>query len=125
MNMEMVGALFGLFSGEQDVQAYLPLLMSAVREVTQELREDADVRDARLCYLAAAIANLRYAQIHAAQEKAMATFAGTLRRVTDETEQMQFARELVSAYRGLCAELVKDRCFLFFGVGGCGNALPV
>lgn len=122
MNMQMIGSLFALFSGEQDVQKFLPLLMTAVQEVMQELREDADGSEVRLCYLAAAIANLRYTQMYGAQEKALATYAGTIARQSDSDQQLRFAKQLVYSYRSLCADLIRDTDFVFYGIRGAAHA---
>lgn len=119
MNMETVKALFTLFSGETDTVTYLPVLKAAEEEVVRLLREGADRTDVRLCYLAAAVANLRYAQILAAQEKVLATYAGTLPRQSSAEQQIRFARQLVSAYHALCAELVAGDEFVFSGIRGC------
>lgn len=119
MNMQMIGSLFTLFSGEDDVQRYMPLLMTAVHEVTGKLRSDADVTEVRLCYLAAAIANLRYTQMHGAREKALATYAGTIARQSDAEQQVCFAGRLVHSYRALCSDLLRDEDFVFVGVAAC------
>ena len=118
MDMETIGSLFRLFSGETDVALHLPLLYTAVGEVRARLREDADEKDIRLAYLAAAIANVRYAQIYAAREKVTATYAGTIATMSDGDQVLRFAESLVSAYCGLCAELLTDKGFDFFTVRG-------
>lgn len=116
MNMQMIGSLFRLFSGEDDLETHMPLLMTAVQEVAGKLRREADAAEVRLCYLAAAIANLRYTQLYGAREKALATYAGTLARQSDGDQQMRFALQLVRSYQGLCADLLEDRDFIFIGV---------
>jgi hypothetical protein len=118
MDITTVSALFTLFSGEQDTETYVPVLTAAIDEVAQELRPDASAEDARLNYLAAAVADLRYTQICGARERALATFAGTLRRVSDHEQQTHFARQLVYSYKKLCADLLKDPEFAFFGCRG-------
>lgn len=118
MNLQTIRSLFTLFSGEEDVTTYLPLLTAAQEEVVQSLKQGADSTDSRLNYLAAAIANLRYMQLFGAREKAAATFAGTLRRATDADEQLRFAEQLVYAYRGLCRDLTETADFVFTGIGG-------
>lgn len=118
MNMSTVSALFTLFSGEEDAAVYQPVLEAAAEEVAQELNSEATGSEVRLCYLAAAIANLRYTQIFGAREKALATYAGTLRRISDTEQQMRFAKQLVYSYRKLCADLLKDPDFVFFGCRG-------
>ncbi len=116
MDMHMIGSLFSLFSGEQDMQQHMPLLMSAIREVTAKLRTGADGTDVRLNYLAAGIANLRYTQMHGAREKALATYAGTIARQSDDEQQFQFALRLVRSYQALCSDLLCDDEFVFEGV---------
>jgi hypothetical protein len=113
-----INALFTLFSGEEDTTTYAPVILAAVDEVRQELLAGADPTDVRLNYLAAAVANLRYTQIFGAREKALATYAGTLRRTSDYEQQGRFARQLVYSYRKLCADLLKDVEFVFFGCRG-------
>lgn len=118
MNLTMIGSLFSLFSGEKDVQACLPLLMAAMEEITRKLRRAADAGEVRLCYLAAAIANLRFTEMYGARESALATYAGTASRRSDSSQQLCFARHLVSSYEALCRDLLKDEHFMFTGVGG-------
>ena len=70
MNMEQVALLFGLFAGPDVVaEEYTPILTMAVQEVPQGLLPDADETDARLCYLAAAVALLRYTEMTAARDR--------------------------------------------------------
>lgn len=116
MNMQMIGSLFSLFSGEEDLQRHMPLLMTAIHEVTGKLRTEADAAEVRLCYLAAAIANLRYTQMYGAREKALATYAGTIARQSDGEQQMRFALQLVRSYQALCSDLLRDEDFVFVGV---------
>lgn len=116
MDMTTIAALFTMFSGEEDVETFEPVLIAAIEEVTQELKQT--VTDARLDYLAAAVANLRYTQIFGAREKALATYAGTLRRASDFEQQMRFAKQLVYFYKKLCGDLLKDSEFAFFGCRG-------
>lgn len=116
MNMQMIGSLFSLFSGEENIGLHMPLLMTAIHEVTAKLRSDADSGEVRLCYLAAAIANLRYTQMYGAREKALATYAGTIARQSDGEQQMRFALHLVRSYQALCSDLMRDEDFVFVGV---------
>ncbi len=119
MDMQTVAALFTLFSGQEDTQTYAPFLTGAVQEVTQSLREGADVTDPRLCYLAAAIANLRYMQTDAAP--ALATYAGTVQVAADWSGRCDLAEGLARGYRSLCRDLLQDAAFVFLTVGGCGD----
>ncbi len=116
MNMQMIGSLFSLFSGEDDLHRHMPLLMTAIHEVTAKLRAEADHGEVRLCYLAAAIANLRYTQMYGAREKALATYAGTIARQSDAEHQLRFALQLVRSYHALCCDLLRDEDFVFAGV---------
>lgn len=118
MNLQMILPLFALFSGEEEAQTFMPLLVTAGEEVRRQLREGADSSDVRLCYLTAAVANLRYTQMYGARDKALATYAGTIARQSDASQQLVFAQQLVRSYRGLCADLLCDRDFVFFGMGG-------
>ncbi len=118
MDMQMVYSLFKLFSGEQDTEKYLPLLMAAVQEVKSSLFREEDIHEVRLCYLAAAVANLRYTQIFGAKEKALVTYAGNISREVDMHNQVHFAEQLVRSYRALCSDLLKENEFVFKGVRG-------
>lgn len=118
MNLQMVSSLFTLFSGETEVDRFMALLMAAVSEVRAHLLPEADGSEARLCYLAAAVANLRYTQLFGARDKALATYAGTIARQSNEEHQLRFAERLVSSYRALCSDLLRDEAFLFWGVRG-------
>lgn len=119
MNMEMVCSLFSLFSGAEDVNRFMPLLIAAIAEVRSQLRPEADGSEIRLCYLSAAVANLRFTHIFGAQDKALATYAGTIARQSDASQQLRFAEHLVSCYRALCADLLRDDRFIFFGMRCC------
>lgn len=118
MDMQMIGGLFTLFSGETDVSGYLPLLRLAAAEVRRALREDADETDVRLCYLAAAVANLRYQEIWGTREGVTAVYAGNLPAAPDGVKD-SMAQRLVAAYRAVCKELLRDETFVFLGIGGC------
>ena len=122
MDMERVAALFTLFSGETDVETYQPVIDASAREVRQMLRKDADETDVRLTYLAAAIANQHYTELCGAREKALATFAGTIARQNDASQQLYFAKQLVYSYQTLCASLVVTPEFQFRTIGGCADA---
>ncbi|MBQ7003985.1 MAG: hypothetical protein IJN57_08500 [Oscillospiraceae bacterium] len=118
MNLQMIASLFTLFSGEENQEKYLPLLTTAVQEVQSQLVSGADGSAVRLCYLAAAIANLRYTQIYGARDKALATYAGTIAYQTNAEQQLRFAMHLVQCYRALCRDLLRDGEFVFVGIRG-------
>ncbi|MBR1527940.1 MAG: hypothetical protein IJ642_01410 [Oscillospiraceae bacterium] len=118
MDMQMIYSLFRLFSGEQDAETYMPLLLTSVEEVKTCLKNSEDIQEIRLCYLAAAVANLRYTQLYGAREKALATYAGNLSSESDLSHQIRFAEQLVNSYKALCSDLLKEQNFFFFGVRG-------
>ncbi|MBR3630986.1 MAG: hypothetical protein IKN55_11035 [Oscillospiraceae bacterium] len=118
MDMKMIGGLFTLFSGETDVCGYLPLLNLAAAEVRRALREGADETDVRLCYLAAAVANLRYRQIWGTRAGVTAVYAGTVPAAPDCVKD-DMAYRLVAAYKAVCRDMLRDETFFFIGIGGC------
>lgn len=117
MDLNKIGGLFTLLSGETDVSGCLPLLELSAAEVRRGLREDADETDLRLCWFAAALANLRYRQICGARDGVLATYAGTVGDAPDSSK-MSFAERLASSYRGMCRDLLRDEAFCFLGTGG-------
>ncbi len=109
--------LFQLFLGDGvSPEAYQPILDAAILEVRQLLISDADAEDARLCYLEAALAFLRYTEITAARDRVACTLAGTVAQNTDSSQKMALAKELVYAYRGLCCSLLTDDIYLFSAI---------
>ena len=108
--------LFLLFSMQQDAAPWQALLEAAADEVRQELRPDADPDDVRLCCYTAAVANLRYRQLTAAQGAVSPTYAGSVPRSRDDTKPCGFAERLVLAYREAAADLLTDRGFVFSGI---------
>ena len=114
MDEEKVTTLFSLFVDEDGAaEDYAAVITISMQEVTQQLLEDADETDARLCYLAAAVALLRYTEITAARDRAACTFAGTIAQNTDASQKLSFAQALVSGYRSLCRSLLEDEFFSF------------
>lgn len=109
--------LFLLFSMQQDAAPWQALLDAAADEVRQELRPGVDRNDIRLCYYTAAVANLRYRQLIAAQSAVSPTYAGSVPHARDDTQPCGFAERLVSAYRAAAADLLTDRNFVFSGIG--------
>ena len=114
MVQNQIRSLFLLFAGEVELpDAVQPVLDEAVLEVQQALKDGADEDDARLNWLAAAVAFLRYTEITAARDRAACTFAGTIVQNTDAAQKLEFAGLLVQAYRRLCRSLLEDETFLF------------
>lgn len=83
-----------------------------MRRVADELRDGADPDDIRLCYYAAACANLSYRQLMAA-ESVTPTYAGTVAGSRNDTVQCTLAERLVAAYRNAAAPLLRDDAFVF------------
>ena len=109
MVQNQIRSLFLLFAGEEE----LPDAVQPVLDVQQALKDGADEDDARLNWLAAAVAFLRYTEITAARDRAACTFAGTIAQNTDAAQKLEFAGLLVQAYRRLCRSLLEDETFLF------------
>jgi len=116
MEQAQIARLFGLFAGDDTLgETYGAVLETAVLEVEQALRPDADAADARLNWLAA-VGFLRYTQITAARDRAACTFAGTVAQNTDGSQKLRFAELLVQAYENLCHALLEEKSFLFLAV---------
>ena len=114
MEQAQIAHLFGLFAGDDTLgETYGAVLETAVLEVEQALRPDADAADARLNWLAAAVG---YTQITAARDRAACTFAGTVAQNTDGSQKLRFAELLVQAYENLCHALLEEKSFLFLAV---------
>lgn len=117
MNQDSVMLLFGLFAGPEVVpEEYQGVVEMAMEEVLDRLRDEADADSPRLNYLAAAVANLRYAEVTCARDKAAYTYAGGVAQNTNSRQKLESARILVRAYQGLCRELLKDETFYFIAV---------
>ena len=117
MEQAQIAHLFGLFAGDDTLgETYGAVLETAVLEVEQALRPDADAADARLNWLAAAVGFLRYTQITAARDRAACTFAGTVAQNTDGSQKLRFAELLVQAYENLCHALLEEKSCLFLAV---------
>lgn len=112
MQTAKVMQLFRLFSCLEDARPWSDLAEAAMRKVTDELREGADPDDIRLCYYAAAYANLTYRQLTAA-ESLTPTYAGSVDGSRNDTAQCSLAERLVQAYRSAAAPLLRDDAFVF------------
>lgn len=117
MNAQQIALLFGLFAGDDVLaETYEAILEMAQQEVQNMLLEGVDETDARLSYLVAAVAFLRYTEITAARDRTACTFAGGVAQNTDAAQKLAFARHLVDAYRSLCRSLLQDDAFAFAAV---------
>lgn len=98
MNESQIALLFGLFAGSDvDTGKYQSLLELAVTEVRQALREDADESDARLNYLAAAVALVHYTELTAPRDRTACTLPAPLPRTPTLPKSWRSPRPLPQA----------------------------
>lgn len=116
MNRSQINSLFTLFSGETDVNKYCPLIDSAIAQVTTQLKECADIKDTRLDYLCAAIANYRYSQIVCVKNKIAFTYAGTADSKGNSQMEYDLAKGLMVEFYKAAADLLADNEFIFCSV---------
>lgn len=117
MNIESVKSLFQLFSGESDLERYMPLVSLAAAETEKMLTDGADSSDIRLDFLCAAIANYRLQQINAAHDRTESTYAGKLLTSPENSGTLRYAEKLLTDYFNLCDDLIKPRTFMFMSFG--------
>lgn len=116
MNTTQITSLFTLFSGEVDTEKYTPLINSAISQVSNQLKEDADSEDIRLDYLCAAIANYRYSQITCVKNKIAYTYAGSADCKGNSQMEYDFAKELMLEYYKAAADILRDDEFVFSSI---------
>ncbi|GHU52544.1 hypothetical protein FACS1894132_02450 [Clostridia bacterium] len=116
MTVSQVEPLFILFSGTNDAIVYTPIIGNAIRELSEMLKEDADLEDERLPFVIAAIANFRYTQIVAAKDKIAFTPAGKINETHNGGQQFHFAKSLLDEYMKSIRSLLKDDLFSFVGI---------
>lgn len=121
MQEAKVMQLFRLFSCLDNARPWSDLADAAMLKVQSELRDGADPDDVRLCYYAAACANLSYRQLMAA-ESLTPTYAGTVSGSRNDTAQCALAERLVMAYRDAAAPLLRDDAFFFDRIRGTEGA---
>lgn len=115
MNIPKIKSLFKLFSGNECTAEFEPLVDIAVIEIQGMLLENADISDPRLDYLCAAMANFRYYQAMAAQDRSQYTYGGKmLSEVSGNI--LSFAEGLLKGYFTLCADLLDGSDFVFAGI---------
>lgn len=117
MNIESVKPLFRLFSGEDDIERFMPLITLAAAETARMLADGADSSDIRLDFLGAAIANYRFQQINAAHDRTVSTYAGKLAAAPGNGSSLRYAEKLLGDYISLCGDLIKPRTFMFMSFG--------
>ena len=108
--------LFLLFAMRETVGDCQAIVDAAITQVQDECKEDADHYDVLLCWYAAALANLRWRQMIAAQGAVSPTYAGSLPKDRDDSGALAFAQRLVREYRGMAARLLRDDVFIFRGI---------
>ena len=121
MEKAKVMQLFRLFAFLEDARPWQDLADAAMMRVTAELKPDADPDDPRLCYYAAAEANLQYRRLIAARS-VTPTYAGTAAAQHCAGGQCALAERLLNAYRENAADLLKDDAFVFAAIpeqAGC------
>lgn len=121
MNMLNIKSLFTLFSSEEDVTKYLPLIESSLDLLRRKIKKGADSTDVRLDYLCAAIANFRYTQITCVKNKVAYTYAGTADSEGNSQLEYDFSRELMNEYFRAAAELLVDSEFVFASISDGGD----
>lgn len=122
MRIAKVNQLFLMFAGLQETGGYADLVDAAVSRVLGMLRKGADPDDIRLCFLAAADANLQYRRLIAAGPAVRPTYAGARNDRHDETVQCKLAEQLYAEYKAAAASLLSDDAFVFRTTaekGGC------
>lgn len=116
MNIESVKTLFTLFSGEDSLEKYMPVITLAVSEV-EAILISPDESDIRLDFLCAAVANFRLRQINASRDRTEFTYAGKMTAGDTEKSSLRCAEALLRDYMSLCKGLIRNESFTFFGIG--------
>lgn len=115
MNIESVKTLFKLFSGEEELEKYAPIIELAVSETEKMLLPCADRGDMRLSFLCAAAANHRLQQLNSARDRTRAAYGG--RMLTDsDNPVLAHSEKLLRDYLELCSDLIIPQTFTFFGI---------
>lgn len=113
MHIDSVKSLFTMFSGEEDYEMFMPIIVLAISETEKMLVEGADKDDIRLNFLAASIANFRLAQIKSAKDRTQATASGKALVSDTNSGTLKYAEKLMYNYMSLCHELIASDSFVF------------
>lgn len=111
--------LFALFANLETTDPWRGIAEAAIAQADAECKPDADRSDLRLCYYAAAIANLQYRRCIAAQGAISPTYAGSVKAKRDDTAPCTLAERLAIAYREAAADLLRGNAhdsFVFRGI---------
>jgi hypothetical protein len=117
LNLQTVKSLFNLFSGRSDSSSFQGIIELSVAETQKMLIDESYIDDARLNYLAAAIANFRFQQIDAARNKSESVYAGKLLTSKKDSGTLGYAEKLMNSYMILCRDIIKPQTFIFMSVG--------
>lgn len=113
MNISQITSLFTLFSGEANINKYMPLIDSAVKQVSRKLKDEETAGDIRLDYLCAAIANYRYSQITCVKDRIAYTYGGTADCKGNAQMEYDLAKALMDEYYKAASDLLYDDEFIF------------
>ncbi|MCQ2417170.1 MAG: hypothetical protein MJ071_05085 [Oscillospiraceae bacterium] len=112
MQTARVLMLFRHFAGISEDAPYRFLADQAIQSVTAQMRTNADAEDERLYYYAAAMANLQYRRMTAANSCSL-TSAGSAAAQKAAVNQCGIAEEILKSCREQAAPLLKDDAFFF------------
>ena len=112
MQKAKVIQLFRLFACTEDIRPWEDLADAAICSVNAQMKPGADPDDVRLCWYAAALANLQYRRMIAANA-ATPTYAGTAGSQRCAEGECALAERFAAAYRNDAADLLKDEAFVF------------
>lgn len=130
MNITEVMPIFKLFSGVQNIVDYMDLMMNSIDMVYGMLKEDADLTNSHLPYLAASIANYRYTQTlryytgssTETSSSTQYTPAGTVisQKITEKDikERYNHSKSLMMSYLEAVAPLLRDDNFEIVSITG-------
>ena len=115
--------LFLLFAGLECAVQWEDPVDAAIEQVRGELKPDADESDIRLCYYAAAVANMHYRQLIAARGAVSPTYAGNVSVHRNDALPCSLAERLVYEYRKAAAPLLDDQVFVFQNIPAAGDCV--
>jgi hypothetical protein len=118
MERETVENLFVLFSGETDLETYAPIIDVAIMQTENQVKDKEYLKDVKLPFYTAALANLSYMKILALKTRPAQTYAGNIAENIDSDSQIKFAVGLAESYRTLCKAILIDDTFDFISTGG-------
>lgn len=115
MQRSKVVQVFLFFARMHSADGWDELIDGAIRRTEQLLRPGADAADERLCWFAAADANLQYRRICAANAL-QPGYAGSSGAFRDSRAAVAVAKQLRDTCFQDCAPLLRDEGFVFKNV---------